>query len=706
MPEQEGGFGGALYKRLTGQGISRGQIYRALALQRLGEDVARLGREHNLPESVLIEISKIKNPTAQKQILEVVIERSLSLSWTRELSRLIRYSEGLDTDEGRSRVWDFFFKIRDHLADEGATRPLMKKLREFREALEGAAEAPDIEVLETEEERARKIIDLRTVNLSIGKGLDVGTANIVAGVRALDTGDVIYNIQRNAFLDMRDDKFTKKYLAKLNINYTAHQNRLYVIGDPAFELANVFEKDARRPMKDGMISPYEPEALVIVDQLIHQLMGPPQVDGEICAVSVPAAPIDMERDNIYHQGVLESLLSRNGYRPKAVLEGQAIVFAELSDTSYTGIGISCGGGMFNVCVSYKSIVAAAFSTSRGGDWIDQSVGKAVGLAGSQVAGIKESGISILRPKARVEEAIAIYYRNLIRYTIEHIRRQIESSDSMPDFGEAIPIVFAGGTSMIGDFIEITRQEIEKVKFPFELSDIRLAPDPLHTVAKGCLTAALQESDAMLQGKAPAPKTSPFQVRDIPKRAQVSRRTLEKLGAIKGPETSKPAERSAPAAVETETQESGVRQDAEKNRAESRAEPETEKTLPESNSDTDTDPSLGADIETEPVAETEEEEAEAMPEPKPAPPAEPPPPSPLELIEEPEAEEEPSNVSAPPDPPRPAGGNQDDDDAEVEPLEEPEEESIQELVKGITDPALEPVEDPADAEVAELDEDED
>lgn len=701
MPEQEGGFGSALYRRLTEQGISRGQIYKALALQRLGEDVARLGRENDIPESILIEISKIKNPTAQKQVLEVVIERKLSLSWTRELSRLIRFSESIDTDEGRSRVWDFFFKLRDHLAEEGATRALMKKLREFREAVENEDEAPDVEVLETEEEKARKIIDFRTLNLAIGKGLDVGTANIVAGARALDSGDIIYNIQRNAFLDMRDDKFTKKYLAKLNINYTAHQNRLYVIGDPAFELANVFEKDARRPMKDGMISPYEPEALVIVDQVIHQLMGPPQIDGEICAFSVPAAPIDMERDNIYHQGVLESLLSRNGYRPKAVLEGQAIVFAELGETGYTGIGISCGGGMFNVCVSYKSIVAAAFSTSRGGDWIDQSVGKAVGLAGSQVAGIKESGISILRPKGRVEEAIAIYYRNLIRYTIEHIRRQIESSDSMPEFGEPIPIVFAGGTSMIGDFIEITRQEIEKVKFPFELSDIRLAPDPLHTVAKGCLTAALQEADAVLRGKAPPPKESPFQVRDVPRRVQVSRSTLEKLGAIKSPGAVKSGEQAVSPVLATPVP----------SRLAIEQESEAPGSPPGEVGSGPEDPQP-PQIKFKPALEAEPE-TENQPEPRAA----------LDLIEEPEPQTAPEPLQSAP-PPSPAALQSRTDevgedpqvqgDAEFgtapqaadEPLEEPEEETLSELAKEITDPALEPVEDPSESELAELDEDED
>lgn len=547
MSQERGGFGGELYKRLEKRGLSRTQIYKTLALQRLAEDVLQAGREHNLPEGILVEISKVRNPAAQKQLIEVVIEHQLSGTWAKELSRLIRLSEGLKADEERSRVWDFFFRVRDELAERGPGKVLLKKIKEFRATIE-RGDDPRLEGLQDEEDK--RVVDFRTLDLEVGKGLDVGTANIISAARHAGEEKIVHNIQRNAFLDLKDNKFTKKVLAKLGIEYTAHENRLYVVGDPAFELANVFEREARRPMKDGMISPYEPEALLIVDQLIHQLLGPPQTEGEICAFSVPAPPIDMERDNIYHQGVLESLLSRNGYTAKPILEGMAVIFSELEDTSFTGIGISCGGGMFNVAVAYRSIPAAAFSTSRGGDWVDYSVGKAVGLAGSQVAAIKESGVCLLRPKDRVEEAIAIYYHNLIRYTLDHIRRKIEDSDTMPEFSEPVPVVFAGGTSLVGDFAEVARREFEKVPWPFEIAEIRLAKDPLYTVSRGCLIAAQQETAAVRQRGETASRGSPFRVRELPGRTKVDRNTLRLLGAVRsGKEAPEKAPRGKEAATE-------------------------------------------------------------------------------------------------------------------------------------------------------------
>ena len=63
-------------------------------------------------------------------------------------------------------------------------------------------------------------------------------------------------------------------------------------------------------MKDGMISPLEPEALLIVSLIIAELIGHLTEDGEVCAYSVPADPIDVDRNVIYHTGALEAVLRK------------------------------------------------------------------------------------------------------------------------------------------------------------------------------------------------------------------------------------------------------------------------------------------------------------------------------------------------------------------------------------------------------------
>ncbi|MEQ8767941.1 MAG: hypothetical protein RL885_28820 [Planctomycetota bacterium] len=324
--------------------------------------------------------------------------------------------------------------------------------------------------------------------LQLGKGLDIGTANIICAVQS-SSGDISITAERNAFLDIQADVHSKGMLTKLKVPYVVHESKLIVIGDSAFELANIFNRATRRPMHDGLISPAEVDALPMIRLIIEKTLGAPQEKGEFVYFSVPAESIDTQNNIVYHQGLFEGMLSKMGYSPKTINEGHAVVFAELAESDFTGIGISCGGGMFNVCVSWKTIPTLSFSISRGGDWIDKNVAEVLGIPTSRATFIKESGIDITAPKNRDEEAVSIYYRNLISYLLGNVKSQFESSKGMPNFASPVPIVFAGGTSKIGGFIDIVRQEFEKIDFPIPISEITVADEPLHSVARGCLVAA-------------------------------------------------------------------------------------------------------------------------------------------------------------------------------------------------------------------------
>jgi actin-like ATPase involved in cell morphogenesis len=568
----EKGYGGRLFDKVAKErGISKSRIYKILALQRLCDEVKRLGDEGKIRESSLLEISKITIPAHQKLLADLVLTKGLTVDVTRELSRLIRAAEKAQPDKAND-LWEDFFELKENIENKGMTTAMAARLRQAagraeaevgsglqpavsppaqgsepkpavqpgpsqasaaEPALEPETTVPGSARLtnserrleaveaETEAEPAPRAVpaprrgpeadeadadplevdidpELRQalgfpeiVECVSGRGLDVGTTNIVSAGRTLDGKDH-YVIQRNAFLDVRNDSFTKRMLIKLGIDHVMHESRMYVIGDPAFELANIFEKETRRPMKDGLISPLETDALQMASMIIHQVIGPPREPGELIYFSVPADPIDADRNVIYHRGALDTILRRQGYAPKPMIEGHSVVLAELEADDFTGIGISCGGGMFNVCIAYKSVPAITFSTARAGDWVDINVGKALGIPASQATAIKEGGVDLTSPKNRQEEAICIYYRELIHYTLTTIRKQMESVHNLPSFSRPVELVCAGGTSLIKGFIKVFEEEYEKVLFPIEVKRIRLARDPLRSVALGCMAAALEE----------------------------------------------------------------------------------------------------------------------------------------------------------------------------------------------------------------------
>src|SRR5215510_8953828 len=112
-----------------------------------------------------------------------------------------------------------------------------------------------------------------------GRGLDVGTANLASAIQDKD-GNVTIKIQRNAFIDIDADDYTRNMLTKLNVQYVAINGKMVVVGDPAFELANIFNRETRRPMKGGVISPSEHEAMPIEKLLLENLLGTPNYTDE------------------------------------------------------------------------------------------------------------------------------------------------------------------------------------------------------------------------------------------------------------------------------------------------------------------------------------------------------------------------------------------------------------------------------------------
>lgn len=327
-----------------------------------------------------------------------------------------------------------------------------------------------------------------TTEVALGKGLDIGTANLAAAEQD-ESGGVTVTVERNAFLDIDADAYSKNMLTKLKVPYVVHNNGLVVIGESAFELANVFGKETRRPMSDGLISPNEVDALPMMTMIIEKVLGKPRAQGEAVYFSVPAESLDVDNNVVYHQGLFESLLGKLGYTGKALNEAHAVVFSELAENDFSGIGLSFGGGMANACVAYKSIPCLSFSVARGGDWIDSNVANVLGIRRSKATLLKERGVDIRDPKNREEEAIAIYYRNLISYLLENIKARFEHGQNMPNFNEPVDIACAGGTSLVGGFIEVFRDEFAKIDFPIPIGRIFRADEALTSVARGCLVAA-------------------------------------------------------------------------------------------------------------------------------------------------------------------------------------------------------------------------
>ena len=341
------------------------------------------------------------------------------------------------------------------------------------------------------EEAAEKIEDLvRTGSYPVG--IDVGTSKVVVSRRG--GKDVACQSQLNAFLPVPYSPVTERTIQQQSdIHYYRDGDQLVIFGSATERFANMFNADALRPMADGLLNPKEKQAWPVLEAILQSLVPKPRSANEVLAFSVPAAAPGREAALTYHEASLRQHFTTLGYKAMAINEGLAVIFSELEQNNFTGIGVSCGGGMCNATLAYLSIPSIMVSLAKAGDFIDRSVGEAVGEQPTRVKAIKEEGLDLSRPpKDKLDKALHIYYEDLVETLVDTLRRAISRAEKLPKTDRPLPIVLSGGTSRPRGFRELFERTLRARSFPVEVAEVRLASDPFTATARGAHIAAMFE----------------------------------------------------------------------------------------------------------------------------------------------------------------------------------------------------------------------
>jgi hypothetical protein len=324
------------------------------------------------------------------------------------------------------------------------------------------------------------------------KGLDLGTSHIV--LATLEGQKVDYSRQLNAFVDIPYNKMTEQMLARENILHQVEGPHIYAYGNRADEFANFIGGDTRRPMQSGVLNPTEPKNLQVIELLLGHLCGR-AAEGEKLCVSIPSAPPDHGSDLVFHERSVEGIFEKLGYQVQSINEGLAVIYSELKDANFTGIGMSFGGGMCNICVAYLGLPVLTIATTKAGDYIDHSAASVTGETPTTVRLYKEhaseSGFMLdVAADGSIDRALSVYYTDVIETAAAALQTAMADSKKLPRFTAPIPIVFAGGTTMAGNFLAKAKSVIAGVSLPVGVRDVYLAKDPFNVTAKGALVGAM------------------------------------------------------------------------------------------------------------------------------------------------------------------------------------------------------------------------
>jgi actin-like ATPase involved in cell morphogenesis len=329
-----------------------------------------------------------------------------------------------------------------------------------------------------------------------GIGLDVGTSFIVLSKEA--NKGIEYTEFRDAFYVIRPttpvaSKMIEKGLAgKVFIKDT--DGSFILLGKDAIEKAIERNDTAKRPMYKGVVSAKEKDARRVLSFILKEVAGTAPEPNTKLVFCVPAQPVDIQDDDFdvgYHEDVVKSILAECGYDARAINEAEALCYAELEKEDYTGIAVSCGSGMQNVCVMLNGEPTVRFSVTHSGDWLDRMVAVATGEKDSVVQAEKEHGDFTVGEENDnpILNAMSAYYVRLIDYVTKYISQALNNHPLLPKFKEPLTVVIAGGTSLAKGYVDTFTEKLKENNFPLPIKIVKHAQDPLHAVAKGCLIAS-------------------------------------------------------------------------------------------------------------------------------------------------------------------------------------------------------------------------
>jgi len=325
-------------------------------------------------------------------------------------------------------------------------------------------------------------------------GLDMGTKNIVLAYRK--DGQLSFRREVNGFISIvRSDSFTKEMLTQSSVPYIEREKDFIAIGEKAENLAYAFGRELQRPMVNGVLSVSERQAMSIMGVIVKSIIGKLN-DDAMLYYCIPGSAINYEINVEFHNKVIQAILNSFDVKVKIVSqpinEARAIVIARSPEKDKTGIGISCGAGLINVCYCLYGIPIYEFSIAGAGDWVDKESARATNESPTAVAKIKESPDMRLdagMPQDFIRRAIYLNYMILIERVAKEIANGFRRNESKARAPKPMPIFIAGGTASINGFLPFFKDLFSKQDMPFAVGDIALVDRPLFAVAEGCLIAA-------------------------------------------------------------------------------------------------------------------------------------------------------------------------------------------------------------------------
>jgi hypothetical protein len=180
---------------------------------------------------------------------------------------------------------------------------------------------------------------------------------------------------RCAYSVLPDSATHRNLLEHAELAYVVCDEGLLLTGNAAADNSSLFKSTCRTLLPFGKIPTGDPLARQVLASLIESAVpvsgtpGEAKEESPICCVALPGGA-DMQSTGRSDLEFFLRCIRLQGYQPRIVPSGAALVLAELVQESFTGIGMVFGDSGCEALLAHRGQPVCHARTEFGGQWID------------------------------------------------------------------------------------------------------------------------------------------------------------------------------------------------------------------------------------------------------------------------------------------------------------------------------------------------
>ncbi len=267
------------------------------------------------------------------------------------------------------------------------------------------------------------------------------------------------------FAMIADTLTNRRMIERDDLPFLELDHELVLIGDAAMAWSDHAPVAIRPLLPDGKLPADDGLARELLAFLIDAVLPPATFRNETCAMTIPGELFPdqpgLERD------YFSKLVKLRGYEQVIVGQGMAAVLAELGDAGFSGIGISLGASQTEFALVHCGAEQARCSIPWGTAEIDD-----------QLAGDNDQIMTDFLVELLIEAGL-----------------RINRHDGFRVVSRPVSIVCCGGLAQRTNFEQHLQRAWDRAAWPIPVRALRVAPDAIYTITRGCLIQAKLELQA-------------------------------------------------------------------------------------------------------------------------------------------------------------------------------------------------------------------